>query len=82
MILQASLISKKYIKNKKTIDDCTYNIGAVYQTLEDDWNFIRSNMAQTSAERVGEALRKKFLALDKKYYYYVDAAKYLSIPEK
>jgi hypothetical protein len=82
MILQASLISKKYIKNKKTIDDCTYNIGAVYQTLEDNWKTIKNNFAQTSAERVGEALRKKFLALDKKYYYYIDAAKYLSIPEK
>ncbi|GAA5808690.1 hypothetical protein MFLAVUS_002084 [Mucor flavus] len=47
--------------------------------LIDAVNYYR-NMKMINLQRVGEALREKFLVQDKKYWYYVDDAKYLSIP--
>ena len=52
----------------------------MYDILKEDWKETRGNMNQTSEKRVREAIRAKIDVEDIKYWYYVDVAKYLSIP--
>ena len=73
-------MNTKYKQVIKTIADCSEKIGSIYVQLEEDWKVAKNNMTMTSTKRIGEAIRAKINSEDTKYWYYVDVARYLSIP--